>query len=262
MSDAVTPQRPAAPAISDPHFGSVGLAATTLTSAAHGGQVWPAPRRSRLALIVGIASVVLGSTVGSALALREDPATEIPTEAGGEAASAAPLEPPLDPPPSEVAPAVTAPRSGRDPAAALTAQIKDALQRFVAWSHDHPGAPCPDTTALGAAAVDPWGQPLRIVCADQPADQLAGVLSFGPDGVAGTSDDVASWSLGADITEIARGPRWTTLGGRPAGHKPAARPRPPAAAAGSPPPPRPPRSTASTGAAGSDTDEEGIPVRR
>src|SRR5262249_52006327 len=51
--------------------------------------------------------------------------------------------------------------------AALVAQIKDTLQRFIAWSHAHPGARCPDAAVLGAG-LDPWGQPLQIVCSDQP----------------------------------------------------------------------------------------------
>lgn len=153
--------------------------------------------------------------------------------------------------------------------AALVAQIKDALRRFVAWSHAHPGARCPDAAALGAA-LDPWGQPLRIVCSDQPADQIAGVLSYGPDGEPGTRDDVVSWALGADVTDLARGPRWSAshgmaaagTGGRHGGGRPGPRTSPsvPPLAGGSSPaaPPRPPPA----GAGSNDTDGDGIPDRR
>jgi hypothetical protein len=143
--------------------------------------------------------------------------------------------------------------------AALVAQIKDALRRFVAWSHAHPGARCPDAAALGAA-LDPWGQPLRIVCSDQPADQVAGVLSYGPDGEPGTRDDVVSWALGADVTDLARGPRWSAsrgmataagTGGRHGG----ARPRPATVH-------RPSRPAAAAGAGSNDTDGDGIPDHR
>ena len=141
------------------------------------------------------------------------------------------------------------------------AQIEDALVRFVAWSQAHPGARCPDAASLGAAALDPWGQPLQIVCADQPADQIAGVLSYGPDGEPGTRDDVVSWTLGPDVTALARGPRWgaqlaagSTHAAAPGPHAPGHR-----TPAGGPPRARPP---ASAGAGSNDTDGDGIPDHR
>jgi hypothetical protein len=158
--------------------------------------------------------------------------------------------------------------------AALVAQIKDALRRFVAWSHAHPGGRCPDAAALGAA-LDPWGQPLRIVCSDQPADQVAGVLSYGPDGEPGTRDDVVSWALGADVTDLARGPRWSASRGmaaaagtgRRGGARPGSRTNPatPPPAAGDPPPATVhlrSRPAAAAGAGSNDTDGDGIPDRR
>jgi hypothetical protein len=243
---------------------------TTLSSLAHSGQVPTAAPRSRLGLIVGASAVMVGSTIGSALALRVEPApvrspvvaatasppTSAPSgTAPGPRAAAAPA-------PQPAAPAAVKPTAASPPPelrAALVAQIKDTLRRFVAWSHAHPGARCPDAAALGAA-LDPWGQPLRIVCSDQPADQIAGVLSYGPDGEPGTRDDVVSWTLGAGVTEIAHGPRWsagrgtaTGAGARHPGGSRAA-PVPPA-----PPPPRPP---AAAGAGSNDTDGDGIPNRR
>jgi hypothetical protein len=208
--------------------------------------------------------------------------TAAPAAATGARASTAATGAPsvaADPPAAVAAPiaaasrAVAASPAGANPSAeahaVLVAQIKDALRRFVAWSHAHPGARCPDAAALGAA-LDPWGQPLRIVCSDQPADQVAGVLSYGSDGEPGTRDDIVSWALGADVTDLARGPRWSAsrgmpaagTGGRHGGGRPGPRTNPsaPPLAGGSPPakPPRPPPA----GAGSNDTDGDGIPDRR
>jgi hypothetical protein len=154
-------------------------------------------------------------------------------------------------------------------------QIRDALTRFAAWSREHPRARCPDAAALGLAAADPWGHPLRITCTDQPADQIAGAVSLGPDGAPGTRDDIASWTLGPDVTDLVRGPRWgqrsRAVDGRrptatpPATTIPAAAPLAPAAPPPISPDPRPAAATprpASTGAGSNDTDGDGIPDRR
>lgn len=342
---------------------------TTLSSLAHSGSV--ARPRSRLGLIVAASAIVVGSAIGSALALRMSPPSAAPrgdsstdpsagsprtgaqapapppaaaASTGTQAAAVTPgtsspgspaADPTAAPATASGAPASTAatgapsaaadppaaapstgtqtaagasgampstgpgapalptgvPAAGNPPSAtraaaravaspaaappsaeahaALVAQIKDALRRFAAWSHAHPGARCPDAAALGAA-LDPWGQPLRIVCSDQPADQIAGVLSYGPDGEPGTRDDVVSWALGADVTDLARGPRWTArrgmaaagTGDRHGGGRPGPRTSPgaPPLAGGSPParPPRPPPA----GAGSNDTDGDGIPDRR
>jgi hypothetical protein len=251
---------------------------TTLSSLAHSGQV-PIAAPRRLGLIVGAPAIVVGGAIGSALALRVEPA---PARAPAVAATASPPSAPSGTAPG--APAVVAPAPAPTPAAvaspalaappadphtALVAQIQDTLRRFVAWSHAHPGARCPDAAALGAA-LDPWGQPLRIVCADQPADQIAGVLSYGPDGEPGTRDDVVSWTLGVEVTDIARGPRWSAsrdpagAGGRhPGGPRtaPSARAssaRAPSASSASPHATPP----ASARAGSNDADGDGIPNRR
>src|SRR4051812_46215378 len=162
---------------------------TTLSSLAHGGSIAIAAPRSRLGLIAGASAIVLGSAIGSALALRAEPAIAPPPPRAPAPAAAAPragapiaASPGATPGSGPAAPVAAAPAAGPSappsaapPApelrAALVAQIRDALQRFVAWSHVHPGARCPDAAALGAA-LDPWGQPLRIVCSDQPPDQI------------------------------------------------------------------------------------------
>jgi len=91
----------------------------------------------------------------------------------------------------------------------LAASMQRALTIVIAWSRTHAGAPCPTFAALGPAVNDPWGNPLEITCTDQPASQIVGVISAGPDGALGTQDDVGSWQLGRDITDIVRGARWT-----------------------------------------------------
>lgn len=238
-------------------------------------------RRSRSDLILHAAAVVAGSAIGGALALRGGPASP-PGPAAGRSGelrarsqqTAAPVAPP---PPSSRSRTAGSAGSAQAAAAAtaaelhaaLAAQIEDALSRFIAWSHDHLGAPCPDPGALGAAALDPWGHPLRIVCADQPADQIAGVLSLGPDGLPGTRDDVVSWALGAGVTELVRGPRWSsTWRAAPAAAakprtgpapRPVGSPAPPAASHPARPAAPPP---ASAGAGSRKPDGDGIPDRR
>ncbi|HEY0252604.1 MAG TPA: hypothetical protein VGC41_13810, partial [Kofleriaceae bacterium] len=86
------------------------------------------------------------------------------------------------------------------------AQIKQAIAAFKTWSGAHPHDDCAAATALGTD--DPWGQPLIVTCTDQPGDQLVGISSAGPDRKPGTADDLISWQLGGDVTELARGARW------------------------------------------------------
>jgi hypothetical protein len=98
--------------------------------------------------------------------------------------------------------------------------MKTMLASFVVWSSSHAGAQCPKASALGAPVQDPWGHPLQLTCTDQPANQIVGAISAGPDGELGTHDDIGSWQLGRDVTDLVRGGRWV--------------------AARSPRPPRPP----------------------
>jgi len=123
---------------------------------------------------------------------------------------------PATPKPPSAAPSVVPPASpaqhtppaAPDPQVAIATQIRTVLARFAEWSRDHAGAPCPDGAALGVVTLDPWGHPIELTCTDQPADQMAGVISGGADGVRGNDDDVASWTLGRDVTDLVRGARW------------------------------------------------------
>ncbi|HEY6174426.1 MAG TPA: hypothetical protein VIX73_08290 [Kofleriaceae bacterium] len=227
---------------------------TTLSSAARGGWVGPRARRPRLDLAIWGAAIIAGSLIGGTLALRAEPSSA--------PAAPAPTPPSLPSPPVQTASSSAAPSAPKgDPRVAAVAQIKDALIRFVAWSHDHPGVRCPDAAALGAA-IDPWGHPLRITCTDQPADQIAGVVSAGPDGIAGTRDDVESWTLGADVVDLVRGPRWSAshTSRRTTSH--AGKPAPAATTPPAAPPGATTRPPASPAAGSNDNDGDGIPDRR
>ena len=223
-----------------------GRAPTTLSSAT-GAHTAPPARRSRrgwIAATVGLAAA--GAVVAILAATRSERAiapvpapraatpptagadrepTPAPTESGANrGASPTPASPAPDAErtavttPEAVPPGSTASRAMTPPSALdarTAASIKDALARFTAWSHDHPRAACPDAVVLGAAA-DPWGHPLTITCTEQPADQIAGAISVGPDGKLGTDDDIASWRLGRDVTDIVRGARWGAGSSAPA----------------------------------------------
>jgi len=254
--------------------GTLLTAATTLSGAASMASAAPA-RRPRLGLILGAGAVIAGSAIGSALALRLDPTMPAPPDASPRVAAGAATARAESGAGATTRTAIASVRTTGSPTTdvaappvdrrpVLIAQIKDALVRFVAWASAHPAgrdARCPDAAALGAAAHDPWGQPLRIVCVDQPADQIAGVHSLGPDGLPGTRDDVVSWELGADVTDLVRGRRWTAgpNSRRAAGHAGRGRAAAPhaTAPAASPPSPLP-----GPQAGSDDVDNDGIPDRR
>jgi 2-oxoglutarate dehydrogenase E2 component (dihydrolipoamide succinyltransferase) len=129
-------------------------------------------------------------------------APAIAQPAPSKAPSAAPSVVPSASPAQRTSPAAP------DPQVAIATQMRTVLARFAEWSRDHAGAPCPDGAALGVATLDPWGHPIELTCTDQPADQMIGANSGGSDGVMGNDDDVASWTLGRDVTDLVRGARW------------------------------------------------------
>ena len=90
--------------------------------------------------------------------------------------------------------------------------LRFAFQAYPAWLASHLRKGCPDTLAdlsphlNGEDTNDSWGRPIRMMCgANLPADAIppgmpAGpttgiiaMMSVGPDGEAGTDDDVKSW---------------------------------------------------------------------
>jgi hypothetical protein len=248
-------------------------APTTLSSAARGVDVGPAVSWTRRHLLYGAIGIAVGGTSGAVLALRSVEAVTpgaatllAPTSTStGTAPNPPPIVTPLPP---------ATPPTPSDPHAVLVVQFKDVLTRFLAWSTDHPDGRCPDPITLGVSALDPWGQNLRIVCRDQPADQIAGVLSYGPDGTPGTRDDLMSWTLGPEVTDLVRGPRWGSTQGMSASARAKRRsvnaPAPSPSAASAPSHLAPTsmathpaaRSPAGAGSGSSPSDGEGIPDRR
>jgi len=216
---------------------------TTLLGAA-GASEAPPTRRSPVGLSaalagVGVASVAAALVVVRSGVHREAPEAPLATSAVAPPPALAPSPLPAPAPASAPLPAPTpGPQPGSaslprpalaTPAAQVAPVFEDALARFVAWAHDHPGAPCPDAAALGAPG-DPWGDPLAITCTDQPGDQVVGAISAGPDGKRGTADDIASWQLGPEVTGLVHGERWAGVPQRSVGPAGSAKPQPAAQA--------------------------------
>jgi hypothetical protein len=214
----------------------IGHAASGTTLSAASGVAMPtaARRSSRGAVFAAIAVLLVAGGVAAvamtrgdgdggdaATAVRPDPGAAPGAPAG---ARPEPVAPPPSPPPSPSEPAAARPEQQQqqpDPSAEAANQIKAVLAQFAAWARTHAGAPCPDAGDLGPPVDDPWGRPVAITCTDQPANQIIGAISAGPDGAHGTTDDIASWQLGRDVTDLVRGARWV------AAERPAVRPRPP-----------------------------------
>jgi hypothetical protein len=154
-------------------------------------------------MIAVLGAVVVGSVGGGLAALLSSPGsstqptTPPPPTTGPSGVQPKPRAQPA--PPAALPP---------DPHVVLVTQMMAVMTRFAAWTRDHVGAPCPDGAALGLVALDPWGHPIELTCTDQPADQRVGAISAGADGIAGNDDDVASWTLGRDVTDLVRGARW------------------------------------------------------
>jgi serine/threonine-protein kinase len=165
-----------------------------------------AARRFRpepLAIYAGFGVMVAGGAI--AIAVIPGGLDAVISELGLSSASAPAVAVPADPP-ADLLPA-PAPQAA-DLNADVAARTKDVLSLFVAWSRKHQGAPCPEITELVDAPRDPWAHVFRLTCAEQPADQIIGVISAGLDGTPSTADDIASWQLGREVTDCVRGTRW------------------------------------------------------
>jgi tRNA A-37 threonylcarbamoyl transferase component Bud32 len=192
-----------------------GNTAPTLSSAAGAAAGARARTGSRGAVFAVAAILVIVGGVAAVVATRGGggPASPTPPAPAPAVAPASPaaaaVAAPTSPPAVVVPPAPVAPASP-DPSAELSRPMKALLSGFAAWSREHAGAPCPRASALGAPVSDPWGHPLELTCSDQPANQIIGAISAGPDGVLGTPDDVGSWQLARDVTDLVHGARWVT----------------------------------------------------
>jgi hypothetical protein len=221
-------------------------------------------RRSSLIAVLGAA--VVGSTGGGLAALHLSP--NAPREPSRKLAARVPAPAPHAAIPDAAIPEVTIPDvakvAGATPAAnprsVLATQMTAVLTRFAAWSRDHAGAPCPALATLGLAARDPWGHDLTLTCTDQPADQMIGARSAGPDAVFGTDDDVTSWTLGPSVTSLVRGPRWKAASAAPTPSRRRKDPRGAERAAPSAPPPIAPSGAGHPRPPAHPTSPSGIPA--
>jgi hypothetical protein len=199
-----SPQVSSAPAIRY----SLATVPTTLSGASGAGSAPPAQRlrMGRLAAVAGIgAAGVAIALIAAARNVRPSAPATAPLSAPAPVSVAMADGPPAATPPAPTPPAPLPPL--RDPKVEAARVLKEALTRFAAWSRDHSGAPCPDAAVLDVPD-DPWGHRPVITCTEQPPDQIIGAISAGPDGERGTTDDIASWKLERDVTEIVRGARW------------------------------------------------------
>jgi hypothetical protein len=240
--------------------------------------------------VLGAAVVGCGGGGIAALLVSTSPDMSSPRPPIGIASAA-----PGSVPPASSRPIVTElpDPTSPDPRLVLATSMTTVLARFTVWARDHAGEPCPDIAALDVAGSDPWGHALELTCTAQPGDQMIGVISAGPDGIAGTHDDVVSWALGHEVTEPVRGARWKpskTMGtrSRPPRHRkdgsgatgsgPVTHPsepealsltpssiatRPSPATSGAPtPPPASPPAPVKPSAPASDVGTDDIPARR
>ncbi|HET9623812.1 MAG TPA: serine/threonine-protein kinase [Kofleriaceae bacterium] len=185
---------------------AVAPAGTTLSSSSGVAHVTAGPKPAssgkRMALIAGGVVVAAGVAVAVVMQRTADRPAAVAVTAPPPPAPA-PVAAPAPPPPAP-APAAAKP----DPTVELVDRMKTELSRFLDWSRDHAQAACPTGADLGAPVHDPWGHALVITCTDQPANQIVGVISVGPDGIAGNADDVGSWQLGREVTDLVHGARW------------------------------------------------------
>jgi tRNA A-37 threonylcarbamoyl transferase component Bud32 len=199
----------------------------------------PARGRRRAYRRIALAILIVVATAVTVVLSRSDRESSAATQALAPTAPVAARPsptPPVDPRPERA-----------------RAELRAMLAAFSPWARDHARAPCPTAAELGAAR-DPWNHPYEVTCTDQPADQVVGARSAGPDGVMETDDDVVSWTLD-DAMKLARGARW-----KPAidPARPPGRDRPVRKS-----PPRKPSSPVAPQSDGPlDLDGDGIPDRR
>ena len=82
---------------------------------------------------------------------------------------------------------------------------KDTMKKYVyeaypQWSAHNPSKACPGNISelyeyMNDSAKDPWGHPYTMLCGDQLPAGAKGlaITSDGPDGKAGSDDDLRSW---------------------------------------------------------------------
>ncbi|MGE0549488.1 MAG: protein kinase [Kofleriaceae bacterium] len=175
--------------------------------------------RRRKTVIIGAATLLVGGTIGAIIVAQHDSTAPSQT-----LATATPTSTPATPLPVPPPPAAPEPRD------VTKSRMRELFAAFKQWAAAHADASCPEIAALAPFVgadmlVDPWTRPFQVTCTEQPGDQQIGLLSAGADGKLGTDDDLASWTMGAELTATVRGGRWRATSSRGAAeavvHKPA-----------------------------------------
>ncbi len=198
---------PIPPGYTNTNHAAVAVPTTLSGSAASISMPVPARSRRRRSL------AIVGGVVGLGVAGVVTWAGTRGNSSQAPASSSSPVQVAPSTASSSVPPPAPVPVHDDKPELA-TVKIREALTAFTRWSPSHAGAPCPNVGDLasvdgGAHPLDdPWGHSLVITCTDQPAGQIIGAMSMGPDGASGTVDDLVSWQLGPETTSIVHGPRW------------------------------------------------------
>ena len=239
---------------------------TTLSASAGAALTGPpAAQKSKTGLVVAGGAVVVAAAVGIFFVANKG-SNQGATSGDNGAASAtmgaaqqptpAPTPAPAPTPPAPQPVAKPVPPPPPDPKIGVADAMKQLFEHFDSWAKDHAGAPCPDGTALGGDVNDPWGHPLKLTCTEQPANQIVGAISAGPDGVFGNDDDISSWQLDNDVGKLVHGAHWVV--------KPAHTSTATASSGHSHPPSSPPTTTTRPAANGStlELDANGIPIHR
>jgi len=204
-------------ASSSPHdLPQIPSVTTTLSSASGAIPVYR-PRSNRAVIGGTAAGLIALGTLIVVLATRSSsddaPAAAAPPPAPTATTPSEAAKLPAAPK-HEPAPAITRQepvKPATDPIAETAARMGKLAGAFDAWSHEHPTATCPtaDDLAFGDNTIltDAWKHPLVVTCTAQPSHQMIGIVSPGPDGVAGNADDVASWTF-PEVAPLVKGKRW------------------------------------------------------
>ncbi len=207
-------------------------AVPTTFSGAAGSAITSKPSASRIGLLATGGVLVAAASAALIFVVARSNRSEVVDERPPIAPTQAPrpvLPPVAAPPPPAPIDAAVAPVDTKGP-------MLEAVARFAVWSRGHAGAPCPTSRDVAGDAgdlLDAWSHPMTMTCTAQPSDQMIGLVSAGPDGKAGTADDIASWNTSPEIAALLHGPRW----GRPVHREGPPTPAPPPAPAPAKPKP-------------------------
>ena len=182
----------------------------TTFSGAAGSAISSHPSAKRVGVLATAGVLVAAASAALIIVVTRSNRTDV---AEPPVASAPALAPHTAPPP-DAAPPTPTPIDAAVAPVDTKGPMLEAVARFVVWSRNHAGAPCPtprDVAGDAGDLLDAWGRPMTLTCNAQPDDQVIGLVSAGADGKSGTDDDVASWKASPEIAALLHGPRWGRL---------------------------------------------------